>query len=579
MKKILVLLFVLGYSVAEAQVNNVNKRLIDDLPKEIVSIQVNSNLLLAGESLLYKVEALNAETKTESLISSSGYVSLIGNNDTIVFNQKIKLNDGKGSGYFFIPSNLASGSYELLGYTNFSKNNLTNPVDSKSLVIINPFVASKNVRFADSLSKNIIRFEEKNRAALASAASDNSLVDINLSKSVFSKRESVELNFKDVYGKILNGDLLLSVRKVMPVNLPENLSQQKIFSEVNDNKTLYLPELRGEIISGKITATNNELPIINKVIALSIPGKNFITKLAKTDSEGNFLFSVSENYNSNEAIFQIVDVEKDNYTIKINSKSDVATYATTIPFPDIDMDLKEWLVERSISLQIENAFYGKKGDSIKSTSFDQPFFGNQGTNYVLDEYTRFPTMTETFVEIVFIAGVRRDGEKRKFIVKDYDENASTNAFSSLEPMVLMDGVYIQNNDEVLDYNPDKVESIRVIPVPYRYGPKLFGGIISILTKDGSFRPKSKDQPLETLEINNFVEEKINYSPSYLDDQSLDRIPDNRVQLLWNPKFEMSKNSGKVNFFTSDETGIFEIKLSGITKGGENISEKAYFKVE
>lgn len=580
MKKLLLLLFiVLGYSAVGAQVNKEDNDLIKTFPEEFVSLHLNSDLLLAGESLLYKVEAINAETKAKSLLSSVAYISLVGINDTIVFNQKIKLENGTGSGYFFIPSNLASGNYQLLGFTNFSKNNASKPLDSKSLVIINPFVSSKNVRMADSLSKNVIRFQEKNLDALSSVKTEKSVVDLNMNKTVFSKRELVELDFTEISNEIAGRDLLLSVRKVMPVTLPESLNQSSNFSKSPGKPDLYIPELRGEIISGKIVAANNSLPVANKVIAFSLPGKNFISKLTKTDSKGNFLFAISENYNSSELILHITDSDKENYEIKLDEKNDIVSNIKLNPLPDIDKDLKDWLVERSISLQIENAFYDKKNDSLKETSYALPFYGNQGTIYVLDEFTRFPTMTETFVEIVFIAGVRRDGSELKFIVKDYDDNASTNAFSSLDPMVLMDGVYIHNNDEVLDYNPEMVESIRVIPIPYRYGPKLFGGIISIITKEGNYRPVATNPSIETFELNNFLAEKINYSPNYQDNRSLDRIPDNRVQLLWNPKFNISDISKKISFFTSDETGIFEIELSGRSNNGENISEKAYFKVE
>ena len=56
----------------------------------------------SGENLYYKIYCLNANTNNLSTISKIGYVTLIKNDNTVVFKHKIKLDNGIGQGDFFI---------------------------------------------------------------------------------------------------------------------------------------------------------------------------------------------------------------------------------------------------------------------------------------------------------------------------------------------------------------------------------------------------------------------------------------------------------------------------------------------
>ena len=98
------------------------------------------------------------------------------------------------------------------------------------------------------------------------------------------------------------------------------------------------------------------------------------------------------------------------------------------------------------------------------------------------------------------------------------------------------------------------------------------------TKDGDFPEAFKDNSIKLQPINTTQNRKKYYNPDY-QSENLERIPDYRYQLWWNPtgKFESEKDEFK--FYTSDLTGEFEINLQGFTKNGKPISLKKYFKVE
>lgn len=63
------------------------------------------------------------------------------------------------------------------------------------------------------------------------------------------------------------------------------------------------------------------------------------------------------------------------------------------------------------------------------------------------------------------------------------------------------------------------------------------------------------------------------------DNSLNRIPDFRHQLYWEPNLNLEKETAEIIFYTSDNTGVYEINIEGFSSSGEPISIKKYFKVE
>jgi hypothetical protein len=247
-------------------------------------------------------------------------------------------------------------------------------------------------------------------------------------------------------------------------------------------------------------------------------------------------------------------------------------------FLKLNTELKNWLQERSVQMQIENAYYDAKKDSTLKNEMSLPFYNNLGTVFLLDDYTRFSTVKETFVEVVTLAAIRGSGSDSRFVVNnDYDPNGTAN-FNSIPPLVLMDGMQILNNEDLVNYNSREIKSVRVINKPYRFGPKLFSGIIVVETKNGDFVPTKNEGYIEELNLPPAVKDKKYFRPDYSQKSENARIPDYRVQLLWKADFNPAENGGVVTFYTSDVAGTFEISLEGYSEEGSYLSSKSYFEV-
>ena len=137
-KHISVILFLTTISlVAQIKIPESSFKKFKTLPKEQIFVHYNSNMVLTGESLLFKVYSLYRKTNTLSKLSKIAYIELLDVNKKPILKRKILLKGGEGYGDIFISSKIKSGNYKLIAYTRWMKN--TNSYFEDNILIINPF--------------------------------------------------------------------------------------------------------------------------------------------------------------------------------------------------------------------------------------------------------------------------------------------------------------------------------------------------------------------------------------------------------------------------------------------------------
>lgn len=568
-KKLLIFILISFSLVSTAQVPK--KQLNADVavfPKEMVKIFVNSDVALAGEALYYKISVLDGR-KTPSDLSKIAYVSMRDERDSIIFNHKLRLANGSANSDFFLPAQLKTGIYQLIGYTNFSRNNEDHPVDFKPIYVVNTFNDKQtNAERVDTVYvKNILSVPVDVLNGNVTSGSAN----IKTDKSVFGLRQKVSVDLRDLHME--TGKFLLSVRRINPMETMESLNAPKPQTSPN----FFLPELRGELLSGMVVSQENGTPLANGNVAFTIPGKDFILKISKTNHDGRFFISVPENYNVDKSVLQLLETGEDRnkYRIVMDDR-ELRLKDQPQHFLKFDPNLKDWLTERSVQIQIENAYFEKKQDSVIPLIPKEQFYDNLGTVYKLDDYTRFNTLRETFTEIIKLAAIRGTGLNTRFLVYNPYDPTGVGLFNNIAPLVLLDGTLIQDNEALLEYNAKNIRSIRVVNLPYRYGSKLFSGIISMESIKYDFLlPKSSS--VEILNQTPPVRSKILFNN--LSAPLTDRIPDYRVQLLWKPNLNLQDFDDGLFFYTSDVKGIYEIKLEGYSEEGKYIFSNKFIEVK
>jgi len=195
--------------------------LLNSIPVESIYMHTNSTMFLVGEYLYYSIYNLKKQENSLSDLSKVAFVELIDSAGKSVFEQSIKIKNGRGTGDYFIPTNVSSGNYKLIAYTSWMRNNTNDPYFSQNIVIINPYQSSQDQILSenkkDSISESIAY------SGIVDNADDTSrMLSLTLNKSSYSTREKVEMNLINTENSEIYYSI--SVRKINTVDQPDNIT-------------------------------------------------------------------------------------------------------------------------------------------------------------------------------------------------------------------------------------------------------------------------------------------------------------------------------------------------------------------
>ncbi|NAY90822.1 hypothetical protein GTQ34_02730 [Muricauda sp. JGD-17] len=555
-----------------------------NMPQEAVYLQHNESLVFSGENLLYKFYCLDKATKSLSQISKIGYVSLINKEGDIIFSHKLNLQSGKGSGDFFVPTSIPTGSYKLLGYSEWMKNIPQEHFFQSDVYIVNPYQPVPAVYLEepkDSLDTIVPAAPKKPIASNVPAQKESVHLKLSLDNDVVGKREMVTVVVNGKNEPASAGNYSISVRKVDSLPSPSQMSSEAFVDKylnrvltAKRNGTIELPELRGDMISGTITSKETGLPVENQRISLSLPGDDFLFNVATSNGQGRFQFIIAREYDNTTAALQILSEEWDSFDVELDDENNEYDSFSFSDFK-LSKEMQQRILEKSIQNQIENAYREVKLDSVVPASHSLPFYRKFTAMYDFDDYTRFNSIPETIVEVVDQVGVRRlDDGTRIFEVRPEEGFADR----GLLPMVFVDGLFIRRHEDIMDYSAKKIKTISFSREKVLLGSQMFQGVISFKTIEGNFYSDFYTPHIVNVDLFKPESEKVYYNQDYSENQN-QRVPDFRHQLFWEPNLDLSSGSKEVIFYTSDVPGTYELVLEGFTSTGNPVSVKERLVVE
>jgi hypothetical protein len=122
----------------------------------------------------------------------------------------------------------------------------------------------------------------------------------------------------------------------------------------------------------------------------------------------------------------------------------------------------------------------------------------------------------------------------------------------------------------MDFDPLKIKRLEVMTRLYYIGLLEANGVVSFTTYKGLAEGLQVDPNSISLDYEGLQLKKEFYSPDYSSVVSVQsRLADFRDLLYWNPNLIPDKNGKiKIEFYSSDKTGRYEILVQGITKDGK-----------
>lgn len=346
------------------------------------------------------------------------------------------------------------------------------------------------------------------------------------------------------------------------------LSSKYIYLLDNPEEVALLPEYRSGIVQGKIT-NERGAPLSNLPVGLAFSGVNRQLSATISDSLGRFVLTYDPAVSHGEPVVDLL-TEVANVQISIEPEF-YSSYPKFANAPIVfDSSKVAEIVKRSINNQIMNAYFIAEKEKEPSNYIPQ---FDQVKTYKLDNYTRFATMRDTFIELIVEVGVSKNEDKHEFKMRSQD---LVNGFYEEYPtLLLLDGAFVSSED-LMNLSPYLVDRIDIINHKYYFGKSIFDGILSVHTvaKDrGEIEPKGLKVDLVPVEksqkqIANLLSNSLNV-----------RIPAFQDLLYWNPTVSHTGGALEIDFTTSEVKGLFEIRVEGVSDDGNAISEQLYFTVD
>lgn len=537
--------------------------------QETVYLQTDRTTYITGESVFYKLYVLDAVTKKRSDISKIGYIELRAPKSEPALKIRVKVDAGIASGSILLPDTLPSGIYQFVAFTSLMKNFGEQHFFHKQIVIAN--------RFDKELDFKNIKSNSKDSSLCHGADSSHW---IKTDKQVYGPREKVifslgKTNSKANVAVSVFDDPQIATENKSMVETLKGLSYSptdKPFS------TDYLPESRAKIVRGRVIDSATQKYVQAATVLLSCPDTVANLKYATTNANGMFQMSLSDYYNGKELFFTIKDMPDDQkWKIEIednfilSDKWEPELYSDNGPS-------KEYITKSQDFVYINKSY--KLDNNINEELLSEnklicPLLYRCTVNPIYpSDFVSLKDFPEISVEILPKVRIsKHNGKYHARIV-----NSEVSLYDDKEPVIFLDGVYIDDINKIIDLGSERIKKIEVIESERAFGDLVFYGIISIISKTNeiiSTVPASNSLRIKNDKIN-IGKSFVSVNPNSIKDKN---IPYFKQLLYWNPDIELKERSTTdFEFFTSDNTANYIIKVEGIAEDGTPISASSCIQV-
>ncbi len=532
---------------------------------------------LKTQDLLIQVESTNKSNKERLLLE--------GINDTgIQFQYNIDVEEGNGS--IQIPhSDLKPGILQVC-----LKNSQGQVINQRKTIIY----PAEKIHLNVQTNNNTYQKREKVVVKIDCRDPEGIPLDMDLTISVSLYNSYFDRYRNDMGSYLLldeliktNPDLCKKVkdcstehgRKMLDILL---LVDSDVDSKQNDleydhGSAEFIPEFRNHIITGTLTDIRTKLPQPGVMAYLTSPSKNanFIADQSRED--GRLIFELPKDHDLNKIIVQTDYTKNTNSKIEIDDPFSNEYANINIPNFDLDEGLEDFLKNSSRNMQIRNAYLKYSPIMEVKQNSDSSVFYEPDEVYYLDDYTRFPVMEEVMREYVAGVYVRKNQEGFHYKILDLDR---IETFQE-NPLMLIDGVPIFDADEIMETDPLFIKKIETVRKRFIKDGYEYSGIVSFFTYKGDLYGFNLQEKAEVMDYEGIQTTRKYPNPEYAKEvDKKTRIPDYRNVLYWDPQFRTNeKGEATLEFYTSDDTGLYEIRVEGIDKKGRTASSKLYIQVQ
>lgn len=539
---------------------------------ETIRLFTDQNIYCVNEKIYFTAEYSCANELDSLAWSNVLYVELIKWNGNKLVQMKLNLTRPETSGVIIIPGNLLSGNYYLRAYTKWMRNFSASDYACLHVKIVNPFRPETD--------------EGPSEISGPATTAELSVVQKILIKGVkctigkneYKKREKAEVDFQLNDKKFFDiNSYYISVARVGTIDTADHLCKPEFTSEESDLSNIeYLPEIRGITISGKIIDKSTKLPQKDIYVSLSEPKHGEYFSIYKTNNQGRFVFSLPYMQGPHDFFIQ------SEYSGSLSSEIliDNGFCNKPVKLPYIAFKLNEGEIHLlkylAIDQQLSEKFLFNKdtlSDSQHAETEPLPFYGSKKIVYYTEKYIELPNIEEFINEIIHEATIVKENGETSLI------SMKRTYLSNCPPLILLDNVHVNNDDQLLKIPLNRIEKVEVINRDYVVAGMRYYGIISVYSKNKNFAGLDLNKNSMFFTYDLFSDRNTGYDYNVRSNDS--RIPDRRNLLYWNPDIQLSADKKTtISFYTSDSGGDYIVYIRGKNSKDKNdIYGKCSFTVK
>jgi hypothetical protein len=555
---------------------------------ERIYLLTDRNVYIAGDYLFY---ALYLQGKPGQM-SKYAYLTLRDRNNMPVTKIRVDIKNQIAFGNVYLPDTLRTDIYQIVCYTNYMRNDGEDSFFKKEILIANRF--DKKSELFDST----INADQSNalRGQYSVNETGNKNLVIHLNKMEFSTREKVmfSIETKNIPADSITR-LSISISEITP-GIPVEPSISDYFAGTNEQSIAIKPnqylnnyhlEVKGSVIEGRVLSkpksdkqsvtgiSEIDKDANNYTILVSTPDSIANLQYTTTDSLGAFCIFLNRYYEGKELIIRL----KNDAKAYIEPDNKFELTKPFIPTKSFTMaGIRSYLV-RSRNISEVQRYYNEKPEissvtAVENASAIPRVYFTPDAKVVPADYLPLPDFVEISRELLPGFRVRKSNENYTLSFISIKDKGILN----IEPKIFLDGVLIDDVNQIINLGTNKIKRIEILPVIRYYGEMPLTGILAIFSKNSEINniqfttPTIKYQALSSL---NYTKPK-HFEPADINSH----IPDVRQVLLWDPEIILhNKEKLQIECYTSDLQGNYLISIQGLTSNGVPVNGSAIITVK